>query len=233
MAYGDRVDPTSRVVSLVLVGIVTALLGWLLISGMAIQAVKQIAEKVNAVNVEEPPPPPPEEPPPPPPDTKLPPPPPVVIPRSPIKTVSPNVIRDSTPTPPPPSPPTMTATPQPPAPPAPPAPPPPPPPPPPAVDKSRAARSQGNESRWVTTDDYPSSALREEAQGTTGTSLSIGANGRVTNCSVTSSSGNSALDAAACRYLTQRARFEPALDREGNPTTGTFSKRVVWRLPAN
>lgn len=85
----------------------------------------------------------------------------------------------------------------------------------------------------MTTDDYPSSSLREEAEGVTGTRLSVGPDGRVTNCEVTSSSGNSALDQAACRNLLRRARFEPALDRDGNPVASTFPKRVRWQLPEN
>lgn len=220
MAYGDTVDPTSRVISVVLVGLITFLFGWLLISGLAIDIVKKAAEKLDVMNVDEPPP--VEEPPPPPPDTKLPPPPPVVIPpsRFPPPSSAPPV--QSIPEPPPlPPPPTPKYTP--PAPPAPPA----------SPDRSRALRSRGNEASWVTTDDYPSSALREEAEGVTGTRLSVGADGRVTNCEVTSSSGNGALDQAACRNLTRRARFEPALDRDGNPVAGSFPKRVRWQLPEN
>jgi protein TonB len=85
----------------------------------------------------------------------------------------------------------------------------------------------------VTQDDYPASALREEAAGTTATRLSVGADGRVTACDITGSSGNASLDQAACRNLQRRARFEPALDRDGNPVASSFPKRIVWRLPEN
>jgi periplasmic protein TonB len=222
MAYGDSVDPKSRVVSVALVGLITFLLGWLLVSGLAIDVVKKVAEKLDVMQVDDPPP--PEEPPPPPPENKLPPPPPVVIPPSrfpPPNTT--NVIRDSVPTPPPPQPPTPIITP--PAPPAPPAAPP-------TVDRSRAASSRGNESAWVTTDDYPSGALRSRVEGTTSTRLTVSAEGRVTSCDVTGSSGDSSLDQAACRNLIRRARFNPALDRDGNAIGGSFNRRVVWRMPA-
>lgn len=218
MAYGDTVDPKNRVISISLVGIVTFLLGWLLVSGLAIEAVKNIAEKLDVIAVDEPPPP-EEPPPPPPPDNKLPPPPPVVVPPSPLPSVSNNVINRPVDRPPPPQPPTPIVTP--PAPPAPPA----------TPDRSRAPQPRGREATWVTTDDYPSSAQREEAEGITATRLTVGADGRVTNCEVTGSSGNSALDRAACTNLQRRARFEPALDRDGNPTTGTYTKRVRWQLP--
>ncbi len=227
MAYGDTVDPKSRVVSIVLVGFITFLLGWLLVSGLAIEVAKKVAEKLDVIAVDEPPPP-EEPPPPPPPENQLPPPPPVVIPpsRLPPPQNAPQ-IRDSVDSPPPPAPPTPTIPP-----PSPPAPPAPPPPPPPSVDRSRAIASRGNESSWVTTEDYPAGALRSRVEGTTGTRLAVSAEGRVTNCEVTSSSGDSSLDQATCRNLTRRARFTPALDRDGNPVASTFNRRVVWRIPA-
>jgi protein TonB len=82
----------------------------------------------------------------------------------------------------------------------------------------------------ISNDDYPASALRAEEEGTTGFRLSIGANGRVTNCQITSSSGSSALDSATCRLLTSRARFTPARDSTGSPTTDTHTARIVWRI---
>jgi protein TonB len=220
MAYGDTVDPTSRVISVVLTGVILFLLGWLLISGLAINAVKQVIEKLDVVAVDEPPPP-EEPPPPPPPDNKLPPPPPVVAPPSIIPPTNTNNTITTVPTPPPPQPPTPIITP--PAPPAPPA----------TPDMSRPATPRGNPGSWVTTDDYPPSALRDEAEGTTSVRVTVGPDGRAASCEVTGSSGNSALDQAACRNIQRRARFNPAFDRNGQPTTGTFTRRVVWQIPEN
>jgi periplasmic protein TonB len=61
--------------------------------------------------------------------------------------------------------------------------------------------------------------------------MTVGPDGRVQDCQVTSSSGNTALDNAACTNLRRRARFEPALDRDGNPTTGSATRNVRWQLP--
>ncbi len=219
MAYGDTVDPKSRVISLTLVGLITFLFGYMLVTGLAIDIAKKVVAKLDVVDVEESPP--PEEPPPPPPPDNIPPPPPVVIPKSIIPPVStPNVVRDTVETPPPPRPPApvippVAAAPAPPA----------------TPDRSRRVAARGREAEWVTTDDYPSSSLREEAEGITRTRLSVGADGRVTACEVTGSSGNSALDQAACRNLQRRARFEPALDRDGNPVASTYPKNVRWQLP--
>ncbi len=214
MAYGDTVDPKSRVISAVLVGVITFLLGWLLVSGLAIKAVEKLIEKLDVIEIEEPPPP-EVPPPPPPPDNKLPPPPRVTLPPPLFAPISDSAPR-FTPPPPPQQQPTPYVA------------------PPPVVaapSQARGPQPRGRDSTWVTTDDYPSSAIREESEGTTATRLSIGADGRVTSCDVTSSSGNSSLDQAACRNLIRRARFDPALDRDGNPISSSFSKRVRWVLP--
>lgn len=94
-----------------------------------------------------------------------------------------------------------------------------------------AQRARANLNSYFSVDDYPAEALRQNAQGTTGFSLTIGPNGRVSNCQVTSSSGSAVLDAAACRILMSRARYTPARDSNGNPIAGHDFGRVTWRLP--
>ena len=89
----------------------------------------------------------------------------------------------------------------------------------------------GNPGLWVTTNDYPSEALREEREGLVGFSLTIGADGRVSACKVTSSSGHDDLDAAACSLITQRARFDPARNAKGIAKTGQYANRVRWQIP--
>lgn len=80
--------------------------------------------------------------------------------------------------------------------------------------------------------DYPPSALRAGEQGTVRYRLDIGADGRVSACTITASSGSAALDSATCRLLRFRARFKPARDSAGravaaNPVEGA----IHWRLP--
>lgn len=100
-----------------------------------------------------------------------------------------------------------------------------------AVDRSRPATPRGNPNAWITNDDYPSSALRDGAEGMTSVRLTIDTSGRVDSCEVTSPSGNAALDQAACRNLQRRGRFSPALDQSGQPTVGSYSRRVIWNIP--
>lgn len=107
---------------------------------------------------------------------------------------------------------------------------PPAPPPPPKFDPI-SAKPRGNPGTWITTRDYRSNWIRREMTGTAGFTLQISASGRVTGCTVTSSTGHSALDQATCRLVQKRARFTPARDSDGAEVAGTYSNSVTWRLP--
>ena len=96
---------------------------------------------------------------------------------------------------------------------------------------TRPARPKGNPGLWVTTNDYPQSAIRGELEGVVRFRLTVGTNGRVTGCEVTGSSGHPALDQAACAKLIQRGRFEPASDGSGALVAGSYSGAVRWQLP--
>jgi protein TonB len=105
------------------------------------------------------------------------------------------------------------------------------PPPPPAAKTVKPARAKANLASYVSDEDYPSSAVRNEEQGTTRFRLAVGANGQVTECSVIGSSGSSALDSATCRLMKQRARFTPARDSTGQPTPDSVTSAIRWVLP--
>jgi len=84
---------------------------------------------------------------------------------------------------------------------------------------------------WITDEDYPGSSLRNNEQGVVGFALAIDATGVVTGCTITLSSGWTALDAATCRLLQQRARFNPAKDRDGEAIADSFRFRIRWSMP--
>ncbi|MEP5937269.1 MAG: TonB family protein [Erythrobacter sp.] len=86
-------------------------------------------------------------------------------------------------------------------------------------------------SRWLTDNDYRSIWIRKEMFGTASFMLEVGANGRVTNCSITKSTGHNALDQATCKLVAKRARFTPASDALGKPTQGAYSSSIRWVLP--
>lgn len=82
----------------------------------------------------------------------------------------------------------------------------------------------------VSGQDYPASALRAGEQGQTGYRLTVGTNGRVTDCTITSSSGSAILDSTTCRILRARARFRPARDSKGEPVEGSYRGALTWSL---
>lgn len=84
--------------------------------------------------------------------------------------------------------------------------------------------------RLITPDDYPAGALRGEQEGRVGYHLDIGADGRVTQCRVTRTSGSAALDVRTCQLARIRARFTPARDSTGNAVPDTRDGEVTWRL---
>jgi protein TonB len=85
--------------------------------------------------------------------------------------------------------------------------------------------------RWITTEDYPSGAIRQNIQGLVVISVMIDAEGKVRSCVVTQSSGSKLLDDATCRLYTARAHFTPARDADGNPTTAQRTDRYRWQIP--
>lgn len=97
-----------------------------------------------------------------------------------------------------------------------------------------------NKHAWITSDDYPPSAMRAALQGTVAYTLTVSVNGRVKSCDmtknenptiVTSVNDVPELNQATCRNITRRARFMPATDAEGRPLLSNYSGRVRWSLP--
>jgi periplasmic protein TonB len=101
----------------------------------------------------------------------------------------------------------------------------------PVQNKARGAKPKNNPGSWATTNDYPSRALSQEREGTTSFRVTVGPDGKVSDCQVTGSSGHGDLDAATCANVKRRARFDPALSNDGSPTSGSYSSRVTWRIP--
>ena len=224
MSYLDQRMSPTRIWAMVIVAVLHVLLGFALVYGLYSKFTRAAQEDLEVFDVEEPPPPDEE---PPPPDQPQ--------PESPPQVVSPPpMVRTNVPPPPQitttaqPQPPIVNYNPPvtPPAPVTPPSPPPPTPPPPPATPPAPPRLRSGS----ISTEDYPAAALRSEAQGTSRISLQVGADGRVTGCSVSGSSGNSSLDSTACSLAQRRFRYSPAT-RNGQPVPSTASFSVVWRLP--
>lgn len=84
---------------------------------------------------------------------------------------------------------------------------------------------------YITQDDYPAAALRDDQQGQVRITLDVGPTGRVTDCRITLSSRSASLDQATCRIMRSRARFEPAHDAKGVAVAGIYRATIAWRLP--
>jgi protein TonB len=203
----------NRVTALIIVALIHVVVIYALVTGLAYEAAKKVIQRVTTVDVKEEVK--KEEPPPPPPKKDVPPPPIVAPPpKMNLAPAPPEII--SVPAPVPAPPPIVLAPPA--------APPPP-------RFTPKGAVPKGNPANWATSNDYPSRALREEREGTTGFHVTVGPDGKVTDCQVTSSSGHADLDAATCDNVRRRARFTPATDGEGNPTSGSYSNRIRWVIP--
>lgn len=104
--------------------------------------------------------------------------------------------------------------------------PPPPPMPPPGSRPQPISRQS-----WITSDDYPAAAMRNEEEGSVTVRLDVTPAGRVGGCTILSSSGSASLDSATCRIFRSRARYHPARTAGGEPAAGTVIERVRWELP--
>jgi len=190
---------------------------YVIVSGLAFNVLKKAQENLKTFDVEQPPPP-PAKPPPPPKDMPKVPPPPITPPPLVQTQAPPPPITTVTAPPPPQIPPVVMAPPA-----------PPPPPPPRKVESAQSAK--GDLRTLFSADDYPAAAQSAGAEGTAQAELTIGPDGRVVGCNLVRSTGNGALDSQTCNILRRRAKFTPARDSNGNPTTDTVqTPPIVWRL---
>ena len=214
MSYAQRKDLSgNRPMSIIFTVIVVGGLMYAIVTGLAYNVIKKSVQDLKTFDVEEQPPP-PEPPPPPPKDMPKVPPPPMTPPPLVRMNAEPPPIQVQELTTIPPVAPVIV--------PRPPAPPPPP-------RQSQARSLTGSLQGLFSADDYPPSALDNNEQGTVTVSLTIGPSGRVTGCSP-SGSASSTLKSATCRLVTARARFSPAQDASGNPTTSSYTQSIVWRI---
>lgn len=95
---------------------------------------------------------------------------------------------------------------------------------------TEAAPAAGSLRGVLTPDDYPRTAVYREQQGTVTITLLIDVDGRVPDCGVDETSGVPFLDMTSCYFITRRARFKPALDRDGQPVRSSFKQSVSWRI---
>lgn len=92
---------------------------------------------------------------------------------------------------------------------------------------------KGNMASWVTANDYPTEALRQELGGVVIVVLALDPAGTPEKCHVAVSSKVPVLDAQTCAVLMRRARYQPVNDASGNPLRAVTVERVRWLIPTD
>lgn len=90
--------------------------------------------------------------------------------------------------------------------------------------------ARGNIRGLFSSDDYPWQSVRAGDTGAVKAALLVNEEGKVADCSVIETSGQAALDAQTCAVLKERARFKPALGKDGKPAKDAFIQKIVWQL---
>lgn len=90
----------------------------------------------------------------------------------------------------------------------------------------------GTDLEWLSGEirqsDYPKSEFKAGIGGRVEFRFTVAVTGRVTNCTVTRSSGNAELDATTCRLVIQRFRYRPSTDAFGRPIPDVVEGDQVW-----
>jgi periplasmic protein TonB len=80
----------------------------------------------------------------------------------------------------------------------------------------------------ITPSDYPRNLRRAGIGGTVYFVFTVGANGRVTRCGLTRSSGVAELDVLTCRLVMQRFVYRPSTDNRGRPVPTEVDGEHEW-----
>jgi hypothetical protein len=85
--------------------------------------------------------------------------------------------------------------------------------------------------KWVVSGDYPTKMVSEGQPALVQFRLSVGADGVPLSCHIQLTTRPKEFDAAVCHALMRRARFNPALDADGQPLTSYYLNTVRFALP--
>jgi TonB family protein len=83
---------------------------------------------------------------------------------------------------------------------------------------------------WITEEDYPSAAVRNDESGHIWYRMDVSASGLPQRCTIVESSGSAVLDAQTCHIAMQRAIFIPASDGKGGVKAGHGIYAMEWRI---
>lgn len=84
---------------------------------------------------------------------------------------------------------------------------------------------------WLTNSDYPIGLIRRGDQGIVQFRLDVDPSGKVTGCHIQRSTRPEGFDKIVCEKISQRAKFEPALDRDGKPIASFYRNSARFLMP--
>ncbi len=84
---------------------------------------------------------------------------------------------------------------------------------------------------WFEFRDYPMKAFEKKAEGVARFELLVAPDGKVSDCKISSSSGNRELDDATCYLASKRVKFRPARGADGQAVWGVYRSQALWALP--
>jgi hypothetical protein len=99
-----------------------------------------------------------------------------------------------------------------------------------AAEISKPAESQISLPSLFSTNDYPRTALMQHATGLVQMVTLIDEAGKIASCMVIGTSGYASLDAQSCAIVTVRAKFAPALGKDGKPVRSGATLRIRWAM---
>ncbi|MDJ0979313.1 MAG: energy transducer TonB [Erythrobacter sp.] len=102
--------------------------------------------------------------------------------------------------------------------------------PPPQEERINGKPEPIDQKNWIAPSVIEARACRGERcfVGFVGYTLLVNAEGRATDCAVTRTSGDRALDVETCALLLRGARFKPATNGKGQPIKGRYASAVTW-----
>ena len=96
---------------------------------------------------------------------------------------------------------------------------------------SKPASPIGDPARWITTNDFPTTALRAGLNGLIKFRLDIDETGKIKGCYVLKRFKPNEFDVLTCNLVSKRAQFTPALDALGKPVKAYHVDAVRFTIP--
>ena len=93
---------------------------------------------------------------------------------------------------------------------------------------SRRAMPAGNPAKWLGSNDFPQHALEQGMNGYLRFRLDVDPEGKVAGCRILYRTNPDEFADTSCKLLSQRGRFQPALDAAGKRVKSYYVNTVKW-----